>query len=87
MVKNQTLKSNFKNQFGNNLICRICKVEGSIEDEDHILICPELTDGQSEVQFTDVFGDVNSQYNAVQVYKKIIRRRSVYLEILDSTDH
>ena len=80
-------KSNFKNQFGTNLICRICKVDGSIEDEDHILICPELTDGQSEVQFTDVFGDVNSQYNAVQMYKKIIRRRRVYLEILDSTDH
>ena len=78
-------KSNFKNQFGNDLTCRICKIHGSIENEDHILICPELTDGQSEVQFTDVFGDVNSQFNAVQVYKKIIRRRSVHLEILDST--
>ena len=43
-------KTNFKNQFGeNNLQCRICQDKNSIEDEDHILICPELTDGKSEV--------------------------------------
>ena len=40
-------KSNFKMQFANNLTCRICKLVGSVEDEDHILICPELTDGQT----------------------------------------
>ena len=45
-------KSNFKMQFANNLTCRICKMVGSVEDEDHILICPELTDGQTEIQFT-----------------------------------
>ena len=78
-------KSNFKMQFANNLTCRICKLDGSVEDEDHILICPELTDGQTEIQFTDVFGDVNSQYNAVQVYKKVIRKRNIHLEKIENS--
>ena len=77
-------KSNFKMQFGNVLTCRICKEEGSVEDENHILICSELTEGQCEVQFTDVYGDLDSQFNAVQVYKKVIRRRNVYLEMMEN---
>ena len=76
------------NQFGNNnLQSRICLGENSIEDEDHFLICPELTDGKSEVQFTDVYGDVDSQYSAVQVFKEIIRRRNVYLEMMNKYTH
>ena len=58
---------------------------GSVEDEDHILICPELNDGQTEILFTDVFGDVNSQYNAVQVYKKVIRKRNIHLEKIENS--
>ena len=37
-------KSNFRNQFNNDLTCRHCKVTGSIEDEDHILACNEIND-------------------------------------------
>ena len=72
-------------QFSNNLTCRICKLDESIEDEDHILICPEVTDGMTEIQFTDVYGDINAQYNAVQVYKKVIRKRNIYLEKLENS--
>ena len=71
-------------QFANNLTCRTCKVDGSVEDEDHILICPELTDGRTDIQFTDVFGDVNAQYSAVQVFKNVIRKRNLYLEKLEN---
>ena len=72
-------------QFGNNLTCRICETDGSIEDEDHILVCPEQTDGQCAVQFTDVYGDVDSQYNAVKMYKKVMRKRTIYLETLENS--
>ena len=78
-------KTNFKMQFGNNLTCRICETDGSIEDEDHILVCPEQTDGQCAVQFTDVYGDVDSQYNAVKMYKKVMRKRTIYLETLENS--
>ena len=37
------------------------------------------------VQYTDVFGDVNSQYNAVQVYKKVIRKRNIHLEKIENS--
>ena len=85
-TKMTNCKTNFKNQFGeNNLQCRICQDKNSIEDEDHILICPELTDGKSEVQFTDVYGDVDSQYSAVKAFKKIIRRRNVYIEMMEKS--
>ena len=77
-------KSNFKMQFANNLTCRTSKLDGSVEDEDHILICPELTDGRTDIQFTDVFGDVNAQYSAVQVFKKVTRKRNLYLEKLEN---
>ena len=76
-------KSNFKQQYVNNLKCRICASEGSVEDEDHILICPALTDGQTDVQFTDVFGDIDSQLHAVKVYKKVLRKRQVYLDMIE----
>ena len=80
-------KTNFKMQFGNNLTCRICKTDESIEDEDHILVCPEQTDGQCDVQYTDVFGDVDSQYNPVKMYKKVMRKRNIYLETLDNSKY
>ena len=76
-------KSNFKQQYVNNLMCRICASEGSFEDEDHILICPALTDGQTDVQFTDVYGDIDSQLHAVKVYKKVLRKRQVYLDMIE----
>ena len=85
-TKMTNCKTNFRNQFGTNLQCRICQDKDSIEDEDHILICPEMTDGQCDVQFTDVYGDVDTQYNAVKVFKKIIRRRNVYLETIEKSN-
>ena len=76
-------KPNFKQQYVNNLKCRICASEGSVEDEDHILICPALTDGQTDVQFTDVYGDIDSQLHAVKVFKKVLRKRQVYLDMIE----
>ena len=76
-------KSNFKQQYVNNMKCRICASEGSVEDEDHILICPALTDGQTDVQFTDVYGDIDSQLHAVKVYKKVLRKRQVYIDMIE----
>ena len=83
-TKMTNCKSNYKRQFDNNLVCRICKDEESEENEDHLLVCPVLADGLVQnVQFTDVFGTVDAQYNAVQVFKKVLRKRDNYLELND----
>ena len=78
-------KNNFQNQYQEDLACRICKDVDSIEDENHLLLCKVLNDELYDVEFNDVFKDVNKQYEAVQVFKKVMRRRKVYMEILNQS--
>ena len=68
-----------------NFYGRICKSTNSVEDEDHILNCSVLNDEECEVQFSDVYGSTDEQYRAVQVFKKVLRRRQVYLDIAEKT--
>ena len=82
-TKMTNCKSNFKYQYGINLTCRICEDENSFEDENHILICPKITEGKLYIKFSDVYGDVNCQYRAVKTYKKIFRKRDIYLEMME----
>ena len=78
-------KANFRNQYRNILTCRICKATESIENEDHILTCSVLNDEEYDVQFSDVYGSTDGQYRAVQVFKKVLRRRKIYLDIAEKT--
>ena len=78
-------KVNFKKQFGNNLKCRICEDEESEENEDHVLNCTVVNGAETyDVQFTDVYGDADAQYKAVKVYKKVFRRRQIYLDMKEN---
>ena len=76
-------KTNFQNQYEEDLSCRIFKDMRYSEDEDHILTCTVLNNDKYDVKFSDVYGDIDHQYNVVQVYKKVTRRRKVYLEIFN----
>ena len=78
-------KANFRNQYRNILTCRICKATESIENEDHILTCSMLNDEEYDVKFSDVYGSTDGQYRAVQVFKKVLRRRKIYLDIAEKT--
>ena len=75
-------KSNFSNQYGENMICRLCKDLTSFEDEDHLLLCKAVNSEQYEVSFSDVYGDIDKQYRVTQVYKKVLRKRNLYLEAM-----
>ena len=75
-------KSNFSNLFDNDLTCRMCKEVNSIEDEDHILICKKLNTERYDAKFADVYSDIEKQYKVTQVYKKVLRRRKIYLEAM-----
>ena len=74
-------KSNFQNQHEYDLSFRICKDSNVLEDEDHLLACTVLNDQKYSVQFDDV----DKQYEVVQVFKKVMRKRKVYLEIFKSS--
>ena len=73
-------KTNFEGQFREDMSCRACKVVSSVEDEDHILSCVVLKLDSNEVKFSDVYGSMEQQYKATQVFKKILRKRKVYLD-------
>ena len=60
---------------------KIGNPEFVIEDEEHILHCGEFGNDDDDIRFDDVYGDVDKQLKAVKVFKKILRRREVYLEI------
>ena len=76
-------KTNFREQFHQRLQCRICKEPNSIENEDHLLTCSVLNNANSEVNFSDVYGDIDHQYKATQAFKSVIRRRKVFLDVMD----
>ena len=73
-------KTNFSEHFNKKLQCRICNDPDSIENEDHILTCSTLNTEDYDVQFCDVFGSIDEQYKVVQVFKRVLRRRQMYLD-------
>ena len=73
-------KTNFEGQF-EDMFCRACKDIDSVENEDHILHCSALNTDNHEVRFSDVYGKTDIQYKALQVFKKILRKRKVYLDV------
>ena len=75
--------NNFKEQYNNQLKCRICKEENSIENEDHLLTCATLSTESFEVSFSDVYGDIDEQFKVTQIFKKILRKRRVYLDAME----
>ena len=58
-------KTNFQNQYKDDLTCRVCKEITSIENEDHLLPCKELNNEKYDVQFSDVYGNTDQEHNAV----------------------
>ena len=78
-------KSNFANQYNDNMTCRICNDLTSIESEDHLLVCPTLENDVHDVKFCDVYGTITAKYNATQVFKKLMQRRKVYFEVFDKS--
>ena len=72
-------KSNFEGQF-NDMTCRVCNVEGTVENEDHILQCSVLKTEDHNVSFGDVYGSSDQQFQAIKVFKKMLRKQKVYLD-------
>ena len=73
-------KTNFEGQF-DDMSCRTCNIQQSVENEDHVLYCTALNSDAHGVKFGDVYGNPDKQYKAIQVFKKILHRRKVYLDV------
>ena len=81
--KSYNLKSNMKNQFSDDMSCRICGDEESIEDEKHTFEeCEELqenSDGCS-VKVEDLNRNTRKQIDAIKVFSKKMTKRDLILE-------
>ena len=73
-------KSNVSNQYGNNLIFRMCKELNCVKDEDRIFLGKTQNTTQYEVSFRFVMTNIDKQHRVTQIYKKVFRKRNVYLE-------
>ena len=77
------VKSNFKNQFKNNLNCLLCE-SGIPETESHLLQCPgilgDIGNNILKIQHSDIYGVLDQQIKAIQVFKKVFRIRKWKIE-------
>ena len=79
------VKSNFKNKYKVDQSCELCKINES--NQEHQLSCPVLIKFLPElsltnVQYKDLFGNVDKQLKFIKVYSKIARQREIFLERL-----
>ena len=74
------VKTNFKSQYSD-LICRICKSDDSVENENHLIDCEMLNEEISDITFNYVYEDIEKQMKAVKLFKKILRRRQKLIDL------
>ena len=75
------VKSNFKNQYGSNLTCDFCRIEVT---QPHLLWCKEVSTGidTSEVQYSDIFADIEKQEKIAKILRKILKQRIMKTKLL-----
>jgi hypothetical protein len=78
-------KTNSSHQYGDDLTCRTCRNEDTLENEEHLLVCPALNDKAHDVSLNDVYGNVDVQYRVTQIFKKILRKQKIYLDTAQKT--
>ena len=80
------LRNNFKIQNNYNTQCRICSIEYSIEDEFHLTSChvlkSEIQKHEENIKYSDVFGPIEKQIQAVKLFKRILQKRETYIEVM-----
>ena len=83
-------KSNFKNQYGEEMWCRICNDKDSIEDEFHTFfsckVLLENTNVPRDVSIEHIFGSLEEQIGAIKYFSPIIKRRETILDLRSNTD-
>ena len=81
------VKTNFRNLYNNNLECQTCNNNSCIEDENHILNCENLkTEESVKINFNQVYGYVEEQLRAVKIFKTVLRKREIILELKKQYD-
>ena len=76
------VKANYPNMYKGALYCALCD-SNSIENQQHVLICPSLKCYSSEqIQYTDIFSEnIEKQIEAVKHWNNILKIREIKLKM------
>ena len=83
-ARSYNLKSNMKNQYLDDMSCRICGDKDSVEDENHVFVeCEELKESIEEenVNVADIYGNVTQQIKAMKVISRKMKLRDLILDV------
>ena len=78
------IKCNFSSQYANNLDCELCPASGSVylDTQEHLLSCAKLSihvDIPDDLEYEDIYKNVEKQSRIVKVIKKLLRVREILL--------
>ena len=81
------VRNNFKNTFGNNLYCDLCKSD--LDNQEHLLNCLVLKNRITElnrnkkVKYSDIFGTDDEIVRAAKLFYKISKERETLHDLLN----
>ena len=82
-----SVRCNFKNKYGNNLNCDLCKT--NLDNQEHLLVCPVIKNSIPEfkkyknVKYSDIFGTDDEVVSAAKIFYKITQERERLHELLN----
>ena len=78
-------KSNFKDQFKNDLRCLLCK---SDDTQEHLLNCKPIIQNidTSNINYNDLFSNIEKQVKATKVFMKLSRSKTFLINSPDSQE-
>ena len=80
------IRSNFKKMYNNNTLCPLLCSPSSLQQDtqEHLLVCSKLTNrnevATNVISHDDIYGDVQKQKGAADIFKQLIRKRNKLLE-------
>ena len=90
-TKTVNVKTNYSSGYKDNMQCRLCGKPGEDESEIHILTCQHIVNenglrGQLDnLVYSDIFGSLKKQIEAVKIWKKVLKVWNIKLEALKSS--
>ena len=80
------VKANYPNLYKGELFCSLCD-SNTIENQQHILICPSLiVHSSTKIQYTDIFSDnTEKQIEAVKHWSKVLKLRKIKLKMKETS--
>ena len=80
------VKANYPNLYKGELFCSLCD-SSTIENQQHILICPSLiVHSSTKIQYTDIFSDnTEKQIEAVKHWSKALKLRKIKLKMKETS--